>query len=114
MPVPSAHARARSLIWERDGYACGYCGRTVVKGNRSVDHVVPIGAGGASTPGNLITSCFSCNRSKYNRRLDPGLEETILALCAHRSLSLPWPDQFTKAFRSAWRYADYGVRKRRS
>lgn len=58
----------RTLIFERDDFTCGYCGER--GGRLECDHVVPVAQGGGNDPGNLITACFRCNRSKGARRAD--------------------------------------------
>lgn len=62
-------ARLRQFIKERDGYACKYCGVSVDAEPHlllEVDHVIPISRGGLTTPGNLQTLCWRCNRAKSN------------------------------------------------
>lgn len=55
----------RAEAFERDGYACTYCGDT--DGPHEVDHVVPLSRGGASTIENLTVACRSCNASKKDK-----------------------------------------------
>ena len=58
-PIP---AKLRRQIYERDGYACVYCGDVggeTVK--LSLDHVEPHATGGADSPTNLVTACTICN-----------------------------------------------------
>lgn len=43
---------------------CYYCGRTLAKAEVTMDHVVPLAQGGASTPGNVVPSCKACNTLK--------------------------------------------------
>jgi hypothetical protein len=60
-------AAIRSAIFARDDFTCRYCG---ARGGRlECDHVIPVSKGGASTPDNLVTACFDCNRSKGAKRL---------------------------------------------
>jgi 5-methylcytosine-specific restriction endonuclease McrA len=42
---------------------CAYCGRD---GRMEMDHVIPMSAGGGTTPDNVVPACISCNRSKHN------------------------------------------------
>lgn len=44
----------------------------------SVDHIVPVAAGGTNEPGNLVTACWRCNLSK--RDSPPELARPVLAL----------------------------------
>lgn len=52
----------RLSIFERDGYACTYCGTKTDK--PECDHVHPVSRGGTNDPANLTTACYDCNRSK--------------------------------------------------
>ena len=62
----------RKFIYERDGFACRYCGQTVVirggsdsqPDTATIDHVIPWTKGGSTKAGNLVTACFTCNRDK--------------------------------------------------
>lgn len=59
--------RLRRYIKARDGHACVFCGAAVaIEPNLllEVDHIVPVSRGGLSTPDNLQTLCWRCNRSK--------------------------------------------------
>ena len=55
----------RDSVYKRDNYTCQYCG--VVGGILEVDHIVPFSKGGSEDMNNLITSCKTCNREKYNK-----------------------------------------------
>ena len=43
---------------------CHYCGKTFDPQELTMDHVVPLSRGGASTKGNIVASCKSCNNDK--------------------------------------------------
>lgn len=43
---------------------CFYCQVMIPKEEVTMDHVVPLAAGGKSTKGNLVTCCKSCNNDK--------------------------------------------------
>ena len=70
----SRYKKIRNEVFERDDYTCQYCGE--VGGRLEVDHIKPFSKGGSEKKVNLVTSCFSCNRSKG----DSYLEETDLEL----------------------------------
>jgi 5-methylcytosine-specific restriction endonuclease McrA len=55
----------RSVVFERDGYACTYCGeqRTQLQG----DHVVPLCRGGSNAFDNVVAACRPCNQAKGQR-----------------------------------------------
>lgn len=60
-------ATLRGQIKERDRFRCLHCGVSLTAEPHlllEVDHIVPISKGGLSTPENLQTLCWRCNRSK--------------------------------------------------
>lgn len=60
-------SRLRSLIKARDGYSCQHCGISVAVEPHlllEIDHILPVSKGGLSTPENLQTLCWRCNRAK--------------------------------------------------
>ena len=55
----------KEQIKRRDGYHCVICGKGIEHGTTlEVDHIKPIALGGLSTPNNLRTLCYDCNRGK--------------------------------------------------
>jgi hypothetical protein len=61
MPVSKG---LRFAIFERDRHTCQYCGRTPPEVVLTVDHVVPVSAGGPTDPNNLVAACVDCNVGK--------------------------------------------------
>lgn len=60
-------AKLRTQIKERDYYTCRTCGVSVMAEPNlllEIDHIMPVSKGGLSTPDNLQTLCWRCNRSK--------------------------------------------------
>jgi hypothetical protein len=55
----------RDAVFQRDGYACTYCGD--LSGPFHCDHVIPYSRGGATILSNLTTACAPCNLSKHAR-----------------------------------------------
>jgi 5-methylcytosine-specific restriction endonuclease McrA len=56
-----------SIVLERDGHACVYCGADKpLEG----DHIVPLSLGGSNALTNLATACRPCNLSKASRTLE--------------------------------------------
>jgi hypothetical protein len=65
-------AKLRSLIKVRDNHTCQNprCKVSVAREPHlllEVDHIVPVSRGGLSTPENLQTLCWRCNRTKSNK-----------------------------------------------
>lgn len=61
----------RYALYERDNWACVYCGLRVHPRNLheaaralSLDHIIPRAAGGGNESDNLVTACRQCNRRK--------------------------------------------------
>lgn len=58
--------RHRSFVFQRDGYTCVYCG-SVDRATLTLDHVIPRAQAGSDERDNLVTACWSCNRTKWAR-----------------------------------------------
>lgn len=43
---------------------CHYCRSFVARGQRTMDHKIPLSRGGGHIAGNIVMSCFTCNASK--------------------------------------------------
>jgi len=57
----------RREIFARDGHRCQYCGHKFSSAELSLDHVIPLSRGGASTWENVVCACLACNVRKGNR-----------------------------------------------
>ena len=64
----------RRRVYELDGYRCHLCGKRCDKTKvvphpmaPTIDHVIPLAAGGTHEPANCRTACFQCNASKGDR-----------------------------------------------
>jgi hypothetical protein len=51
----------RVKVFERDGYACGRCGKQMTRFTATLDFVTPIASGGDESVENLVTVCADCN-----------------------------------------------------
>jgi|SRR5579872_2206610 len=51
----------RSIVFERDGHICTYCGSD---NSLEGDHIVPLSRGGSNAFDNLATACRPCNLAK--------------------------------------------------
>lgn len=54
----------RQAVFERDGFACTYCGDDR---DLACDHIIPRSRGGRDEMENLTTACKPCNSSKSDR-----------------------------------------------
>ena len=65
----SISQKRRNAIYLRDGYVCGYCGRSYKSqpSRLTLDHVKPRAQGGSNQPSNLVTCCDRCNMQKGNK-----------------------------------------------
>ena len=57
----------RRVLFCRDSWRCGYCGRTGGPRDLTVDHVKPLSRGGEHTWDNVVAACRRCNHRKGNR-----------------------------------------------
>lgn len=65
-------AKLRQSIKTRDDHTCLSCGVSLAAEPHlllEVDHILPVSRGGMSTPENLQTLCWRCNRAKSNKIL---------------------------------------------
>ena len=71
LPAAEWHI-VRSIVLERDGHVCTYCGS-----DRQLegDHIVPLRRGGSNAFDNLATSCRPCNLSKGPKTLKEWRDE---------------------------------------
>jgi 5-methylcytosine-specific restriction endonuclease McrA len=79
----------RMAIYHRDGFVCVYCGATAESGAKlTLDHRMPVEAGGGNEPSNLVTACLSCNSAKcdlptrawFTRLRDKGIDTDNMGL----------------------------------
>lgn len=94
----SLSLRVRFGIFKRDLFTCQYCGKTPPSTVLEVDHLMPVSKGGDNSEDNLITSCFECNRGKYNIELSElpqtatqkleALKERELQYCEYQKMLL--------------------------
>jgi hypothetical protein len=63
-------SKLRNSIKMRDNHTCRYCSVSLAAEPHlllEVDHIIPVSGGGLSTPDNLQTLCWRCNRTKSNK-----------------------------------------------
>lgn len=66
--VPQRSLRySKRQIFQRDHYACQYCGKQPAIVDLTVDHVVPRSQGGVTEWTNCVACCAPCNVKKADR-----------------------------------------------
>ena len=82
--------KAKWRIMVRDGFSCIYCGQSPLT-HRGVeltlDHVVPLAAGGSDLPHNIVIACRQCNTSKGSAVLHQSFASQIHEAIAKRNKS---------------------------
>ncbi|MFO0755336.1 MAG: HNH endonuclease signature motif containing protein [Byssovorax sp.] len=68
-PRPKISSELRAFVRERASSRCEYCHALEAWQyvEFTLEHVVPIVAGGRTAPENLALACFTCNRRKWDR-----------------------------------------------
>lgn len=61
-------AYAQWRVFQRDGYACRYCGRTGIP--LTVDHIDLWEEGGVSTEENMLAACKNCNKDRGSMKYE--------------------------------------------
>lgn len=56
--------RLKQDVWRRDNYHCVYCEREMGDVTMTIDHFIPVSAGGRTEYSNLVSCCLHCNRDK--------------------------------------------------
>lgn len=57
----------RLILFATTDHRCFYCG---LKGNLTVDHIIPKSKGGTSSLNNLLPACRKCNRQKSSMTVE--------------------------------------------
>jgi len=79
--------RREFLLFSRDDFRCVYCGKSSIEDRVKLEaeHIVPRSKGGKDTAGNFVTSCQTCNRSKFDEDLPDDQVKRLLDLVAERN-----------------------------
>ncbi len=57
----SSYSRHRAKLIERDGTACFYCGKFMFSNDRTIEHLIPLTAGGKNGLANEVLAHSKCN-----------------------------------------------------
>lgn len=63
---PSLH----EVVYQQAHGCCFYCGKRIHRHHITLDHCIPIAAGGEHTLENIVMSCRPCNTAKGRQSLD--------------------------------------------
>jgi 5-methylcytosine-specific restriction endonuclease McrA len=88
----------RRELFDRDNWACYYCGEKVTEENATLDHYIPISKGGDNSPDNLKTCCFICNSVKSGKTFEEAAP-FILRRIQERKTSTPPSDKQSRRTR---------------
>ena len=62
------HVRfSKNNVFLRDLFTCQYCGCKLSKKSATLDHVIPVSKGGATSFDNTVAACFDCNGKKADK-----------------------------------------------
>ncbi len=92
---PKVGTELRNAVRQRAKVFCEYCHAAELWQyvEFTIDHIVPLAAGGATTLENLALVCFSCNRRKWDRlgAIDPETDREERLFDPRKEL---WNDHF--------------------
>ena len=87
--MPRQNHRAnkhKASVITRDGRACHYCGKPSLTGrDASLDHLVPLVAGGKDSLDNLVLCCLRCNAMKQSSTLEDYIARRLLQLLREKN-----------------------------
>jgi hypothetical protein len=91
--LPGGNAKrgfSKRQVFIRDDNTCGYCLKALAPKQRTIDHVIPVSAGGKTSFDNVVTACSECNGAKG----DKSLQEMVISKGwkLHHNLSNPSKD----------------------
>jgi 5-methylcytosine-specific restriction endonuclease McrA len=74
---PASRHRKRQQLLQMYGNYCCWCGKQMKKSERTIEHLIPKSRGGSNNISNLRLACFTCNNSRGNSLLPPGISQTF-------------------------------------
>jgi Tfp pilus tip-associated adhesin PilY1 len=64
---PQQRRSLAAAVIRRDGSICVWCSMSLTRKSLTVDHVLPVSAGGSNWRGNLLAACLTCNGTRGSR-----------------------------------------------
>jgi hypothetical protein len=101
------HRRSMRIrfLWDRDGPGCFYCRIGLTENDATLDHFIPLVAGGVNALENLRVACYPCNQAKGDSvpakelRWMPRLDRSV----THRVIGPFWrPSRITYSLADVW------------
>lgn len=74
----------RRIVLMRDRGRCRYCLDELTAKTFTVDHVVPLSAGGGNAFANLVACCKYCNKLKGNKTVDAAMRDEMWMMAFRR------------------------------
>ena len=68
--------KLRRKLWVDQDRRCGWCGKEIAFADATIEHLLPLSAGGSNYITNLICACWQCN---HIRKDQPEPPETFFA-----------------------------------
>jgi hypothetical protein len=68
---------SRHAVFERDGWRCWCCSTELDENTATVDHLIPVAAGGPDTFDNVRAACRPCNSRRGANVADASLAEAL-------------------------------------
>lgn len=78
----------KAQLIAEDGFKCTYCGIAGDEKTLCIDHILPKAKGGDNDPGNLTTSCVSCNSRKIDLPAEIFIKRLGEQACVSEKLKL--------------------------
>lgn len=72
----------RISIYDKSKHFCALCGKPLVYGEMTVDHVMPLSRGGKNEEDNMRCLCRECNQLKGNR-IDSEMYAGLIKICSN-------------------------------
>lgn len=69
-PTTKQRKSKRARVLQRDGDACWLCGETMLEGDQTLEHLIPLAHGGSHDLKNLVLTHARCNNKLGHRSLE--------------------------------------------
>ncbi|GAX34484.1 HNH endonuclease [Nodularia sp. NIES-3585] len=77
---PASKRSKRQQLLKMYGNCCCWCRKQMTKSETTIEHLIPKSRGGSNSISNLRLACFTCNNSRGNSLLPPGIRNSAFEL----------------------------------